>query len=303
MVEAVAASAPTEGYDSAVPRGSLWQSLLLNMLPLVLVLGLLWFLMSSMQGGGNKIMQFGRSKATLTSPDTPKVKFDDVAGCDEAVEELKEIQEFLENPAKFQAVGAKIPKGVLLYGPPGTGKTLLGARRRGRGRRAVLLDLRFRLRRDVRRRGREPRARPLRAGQEGKPRHHLRRRDRRGRPPPWRGHGRRSRRARADPQPDAGRDGRLRRHHQRHHDRGDQPPRHPRPRAAAPRSLRPPDRRRRPRLQGQAEGARGSRQGQAHVARRQPHRDRQAHARLHRRRPRERAQRGRAAHGAQGPHA
>jgi cell division protease FtsH len=125
VVEAVAASAPTEGYDSVVPRGSLWQSLLLNMLPLVLVLGLLWFLMSSMQGGGNKIMQFGRSKAALTSPDTPKVKFDDVAGCDEAVEELKEIQEFLENPAKFQAVGAKIPKGVLLYGPPGTGKTLL----------------------------------------------------------------------------------------------------------------------------------------------------------------------------------
>ncbi len=125
VVEAVAASAPTEGYDSSVPQGSLWQSLLLNMLPLVLVLGLLWFLMSSMQGGGNKIMQFGRSKAALTSPDTPKVKFDDVAGCDEAVEELKEIQEFLENPAKFQAVGAKIPKGVLLYGPPGTGKTLL----------------------------------------------------------------------------------------------------------------------------------------------------------------------------------
>jgi cell division protease FtsH len=119
VVAAVAASAPAEGFDSVVPHGSLWQSLLLNMLPLVLVLGLLWFLMSNMQGGGNKIMQFGRSKAALTSPDTPKVKFDDVAGCDEAVEE------FLENPAKFQAVGAKIPKGVLLYGPPGTGKTLL----------------------------------------------------------------------------------------------------------------------------------------------------------------------------------
>ncbi|NYI40467.1 ATP-dependent zinc metalloprotease FtsH [Demequina lutea] len=125
VAAAVAASAPTEGYDSVVPHGSLWQSLLLNMLPLVLVLGLLWFLMSNMQGGGNKIMQFGRSKAALASPDTPKVKFEDVAGCEEAVEELKEIQEFLENPAKFQAVGAKIPKGVLLYGPPGTGKTLL----------------------------------------------------------------------------------------------------------------------------------------------------------------------------------
>ncbi len=125
VVEAVAASAPTEGFDSTVPQGSLWQSLLFSLLPILLLVGLFWFLMSSMQGGGNKIMQFGRTKAALTAPDTPKVKFDDVAGCEEAVEELKEIQEFLENPAKFQAVGAKIPKGVLLYGPPGTGKTLL----------------------------------------------------------------------------------------------------------------------------------------------------------------------------------
>ncbi len=76
-------------------------------------------------GGGGNVMKFGRSRATLVTPDTPTVKFEDVAGCEEAVEELKEIEEFLENPAKFQAVGAKIPKGVLLYGPPGTGKTLL----------------------------------------------------------------------------------------------------------------------------------------------------------------------------------
>ncbi|HZL80431.1 MAG TPA: ATP-dependent zinc metalloprotease FtsH, partial [Demequina sp.] len=125
VVEAVKASDPALGYDSVVPQGSLLQSLLLNILPLLLFIGLIWFLLSSMQGGGNKIMQFGRSKAKEVTPDTPKVKFDDVAGADEAVEELREIQEFLENPAKFQAVGAKIPKGVLLYGAPGTGKTLL----------------------------------------------------------------------------------------------------------------------------------------------------------------------------------
>ncbi|CAM5713492.1 ATP-dependent zinc metalloprotease FtsH [Streptomyces badius] len=83
------------------------------------------FLMNQMQGGGSKVMQFGKSKAKLITKDTPKTTFADVAGSDEAVEELHEIKEFLQEPAKFQAVGAKIPKGVLLYGPPGTGKTLL----------------------------------------------------------------------------------------------------------------------------------------------------------------------------------
>jgi cell division protease FtsH len=81
--------------------------------------------MSSMSGGGNRIMQFGKSKAKLVTKETPTVTFDDVAGVEEAVEELREIKDFLAEPAKFQAVGARIPKGVLLYGPPGTGKTLL----------------------------------------------------------------------------------------------------------------------------------------------------------------------------------
>jgi cell division protease FtsH len=81
--------------------------------------------MNSLQGGGGRVMQFGKSKAKVVSKDTPKTTFSDVAGCDEAIEELGEIKEFLQQPAKFQAVGAKIPKGVLLYGPPGTGKTLL----------------------------------------------------------------------------------------------------------------------------------------------------------------------------------
>ena len=89
------------------------------------MLGLFWFLMSQMQGGGSEVMSFGKSKAKLATKDTPKVTFADVAGADEAVEELREIKEFLAEPAKFLAVGAKIPKGVLLYGQPGTGKTLL----------------------------------------------------------------------------------------------------------------------------------------------------------------------------------
>ncbi len=83
------------------------------------------FLMNQVQGGGSKVMSFGKSRAKRMSPDSPKVTFKDVAGADEAVEELHEIKEFLENPKKFQALGARIPKGVLLYGPPGTGKTLL----------------------------------------------------------------------------------------------------------------------------------------------------------------------------------
>ena len=86
---------------------------------------LLLLFMSQMQGGGSRVLNFGKSKAKLVTKDTPKTTFADVAGADEAVEELHEIKDFLQNPAKYQALGAKIPKGVLLYGPPGTGKTLL----------------------------------------------------------------------------------------------------------------------------------------------------------------------------------
>ena len=112
-------------YDVRVNEQSLLVSLLFSFLPFIIILGLLFFFMNQMQGGGGRVMQFGKSKAKLVSKDTPKTTFADVAGADEALEELQEIKEFLENPAKFQAVGAKIPKGVLLYGPPGTGKTLL----------------------------------------------------------------------------------------------------------------------------------------------------------------------------------
>ena len=102
-----------------------WLSLLTYILPFIIFIGFWIFLMNQVQGGGSKVMSFGKSRAKRMSVDSPKITFRDVAGVDEAVEELHEIKEFLENPKKFQALGARIPKGVLLYGPPGTGKTLL----------------------------------------------------------------------------------------------------------------------------------------------------------------------------------
>jgi cell division protease FtsH len=105
--------------------GSGWLSILTYILPFLLFFAFWIFLMNQVQGGGSRVMSFGKSRAKRLSVDSPKVTFRDVAGVDEAVEELEEIKEFLENPKKFQALGARIPKGVLLYGPPGTGKTLL----------------------------------------------------------------------------------------------------------------------------------------------------------------------------------
>ena len=116
---------PADKYDVDVPKDNIFLTLLVSLLPVVLIVLLLFFFMSQMQGGGSRIMNFGKSKAKAVSKDMPKTTFADVAGAEEAVEELEEIKEFLQEPAKFQAVGAKIPKGVLLYGPPGTGKTLL----------------------------------------------------------------------------------------------------------------------------------------------------------------------------------
>ncbi|TYP84785.1 ATP-dependent zinc metalloprotease FtsH [Blastococcus xanthinilyticus] len=112
-------------FDTNVTQDSLLVSLLVSFLPFLILLLLLFWLFNSMQGGGRGVMAFGKSKAKQITKDMPKTTFDDVAGADEAIEELHEIKEFLANPVKFQAVGAKIPKGVLLFGPPGTGKTLL----------------------------------------------------------------------------------------------------------------------------------------------------------------------------------
>ena len=224
-------------------------------------------------------MQFGKAKARQVSKDQPKVTFADVAGCDEAVEELQEIKEFLQNPARFQAIGAKIPKGVLLYGPPGTGKTLLARAVAGEagvpffsisGSDFVEMFVGVGA----------SRVRDLfEQAKTGRPVDRLRRRDRRRRPSPRRRPRRWSRRARADAQPDARRDGRLRRPHRRDPDRGHQPARHPRPGAAAPGPLRPPDRRRPPRPRGPQGDPRGARQGQAARAERPPRRARSPHAR------------------------
>jgi cell division protease FtsH len=112
-------------FDIQGKTSSGWLSLLTYILPFIIFIGFWIFLMNQVQGGGSKVMSFGKSRAKRMSVDSPKITFRDVAGVDEAVEELHEIKEFLENPKKFQALGARIPKGVLLYGPPGTGKTLL----------------------------------------------------------------------------------------------------------------------------------------------------------------------------------
>ncbi|WP_106506536.1 ATP-dependent zinc metalloprotease FtsH [Brachybacterium timonense] len=124
VVKAVADAKPAKGYTDEIATSSWWSTLAISFLPLLLFFGLFWFLIMNAQGGG-RAMQFGKSKAKLFNKEAPKVTFEDVAGAEEAVEELDEIKQFLVDPGRYQAVGAKIPKGVLLYGPPGTGKTLL----------------------------------------------------------------------------------------------------------------------------------------------------------------------------------
>jgi cell division protease FtsH len=110
--------------DTDSQHESIWMTLLFQLLPVVLLIGVFLYFLSNMQGGG-RLLHFGKAKARQMSKDEPTVTFADVAGADEAVEELREIRDFLEDPLRFQAMGAKIPKGVLLFGPPGTGKTLL----------------------------------------------------------------------------------------------------------------------------------------------------------------------------------
>jgi cell division protease FtsH len=121
----LAEAEPAIDIETDQQQDSIWVSLLFSLLPLLILFGLFLFVINAMQGGGSRVMQFGKAKAKQFDKDQPQVTFDDVAGADEAVEELREIKEFLQNPAKFAAIGAKIPKGVLLVGPPGTGKTLL----------------------------------------------------------------------------------------------------------------------------------------------------------------------------------
>ena len=125
VFQAVEKAKPAGGYDVKVTGESALFSLLIYLVPIGLIILFFLWMMNNAQGGGNKVLSFGKSRAKLLTKDMPVTKFSDVAGADEAVEELDEIRDFLQNPARYQALGAKIPKGVLLYGPPGTGKTLL----------------------------------------------------------------------------------------------------------------------------------------------------------------------------------
>ena len=125
LTQALDQAKPSGGWTVEVAKENFLVSLLVSFLPIIVLVLIFLFIMNQMQGGGSRVMNFGKSRAKLITKDTPKTTFADVAGADEAIEELQEIKEFLQAPAKFQAIGAKIPKGVLLYGPPGTGKTLL----------------------------------------------------------------------------------------------------------------------------------------------------------------------------------
>src|SRR5215204_6071218 len=125
QLRAAQAEKKLQDFNVKPARTSVLLSMLTWVLPILIFIGFWLFLLHQVQGGGSKVMSFGKSRAKRMSVDSPKITFRDVAGVDEAVEELHEIKEFLENPKKFQALGARIPKGVLLYGPPGTGKTLL----------------------------------------------------------------------------------------------------------------------------------------------------------------------------------
>ena len=125
VAETVAKAPISEGWTDEVPSTPWLLAILGSLLPLIIILALFWFLMSSMSGGGRGVMNFGKSKAKMVTKETSSVTFADVAGIEEAMEELTEIKDFLKSPKKFEDMGAKIPRGVLLYGPPGTGKTLI----------------------------------------------------------------------------------------------------------------------------------------------------------------------------------
>ena len=149
--------------------------LFINFLPLIFFGAVLFFMMRQAQGNTNQTFSFGRSRARMLVGNSPPVSFADVAGVEEAKEELQEVVEFLKFPEKFMTLGAKIPKGVLLVGPPGTGKTLLARAVAGEAECARSFPSAVqRIRRDVRRCGRLPRPRPLRSGQAQRPLHHLR---------------------------------------------------------------------------------------------------------------------------------
>ena len=124
LVDLLTANQPPKEWDVTVPKTNIFISILFTLGPILLLAFLLLFFMGQAQGG-SRVFSFGRSRAKLHNNEVPQVTFADVAGADEAIEEFKEIKDFLAEPKKYQEIGAKIPKGILLFGPPGTGKTLL----------------------------------------------------------------------------------------------------------------------------------------------------------------------------------
>ncbi|MEN9305207.1 MAG: hypothetical protein RLY76_475 [Actinomycetota bacterium] len=124
LVDLLTANQPPKQWDVTVPKTNIFISILFTLGPVILLVFLLFFLMGQ-ANGGSRVFSFGRSRAKLHNNEVPQVTFADVAGADEAIEEFREIKDFLADPKKYQEIGAKIPKGVLLFGPPGTGKTLL----------------------------------------------------------------------------------------------------------------------------------------------------------------------------------
>ena len=242
-------------------------------------------------------MSFARSRAKIYAEDDVKVSFADVAGVDEAAEELREIVEFLKTPKKYTSLGGRIPKGVLLVGPPGTGKTLLARAVAGEAKVPVLQLERIGIRRDVRRRRRRPRPRFVPPGRDQGAMHRLHRRARRaGQGPHAVAHGR-ARGARADVESVARGDGRLRLEEGRHHHGRDEPARGARPRAAPPGPIRPAGARRQTGRQRPRGHPQDSRQGRAAGGERRLEGDCRADGGLCRRRPRESRQRGDAAGG------
>ena len=273
---------------------------LLSWFPMLLLIGVWVFFMRQMQAGGGRAMGFGKSRARMLTEKQGRVTFDDVAGIDEAKGELQEIVEFLKDPQKFQRLGGKIPKGVLLVGPPGTGKTLLARAIAGEanvpfftisGSDFVEMFVGV---------GAVAGARHVRARQEERALHHLHRRNRRRRAASRRRPGRRQRRARADAEPDAGGDGRLRVQRGRHPDRGDQPAGRAGSGAAAARPLRPPGGGAQPRRERAREDPAGSHAQGAAGVRRRSEGDRARHAGLLGCRPGEPGERGGAAGGSAG---